>query len=165
MEWCVLIGSRLNGRQRSRDRQLTQRGDTTISEPAQPQNMIRQLSRDTTLPVLENTHKRASNDHKTSIKRLVQAIAGIASQQQPTTPAIPKPASTNTLMFDQKNEQFELFEDLLHAMLRLQPEEIKAKKNKHFSRAFEVRSIKNIFRNINATNKRTLGDVLIVSKL
>ena len=51
----------------------------THREPTQPQNMTRQPLRDTTLPVLENNDKRASNDHKTPIKILAEAIAGIAS--------------------------------------------------------------------------------------
>ena len=69
-------------------------------EPTQPQNMIIQMLPDITLPILENTHKRASNDHNTSITRLAEAIAGIASQQPPTISAILKPASANTLTFE-----------------------------------------------------------------
>ena len=36
-------------------------------DPTQPQNMIRQMSRDTTLPILESNYKRVSNDHTTLI--------------------------------------------------------------------------------------------------
>ena len=68
----------------------------THCEPTQPKHLIRQLSRDTTLPISENTQKRAFNDHNTSIDRLVEAIARIASQQ-PTTSATLNPASTNIL--------------------------------------------------------------------
>ena len=49
------------------------------SEPTQPQNKIYRLSRAAILPILETTHKRASNIYNTSINRLVEAIAGIAS--------------------------------------------------------------------------------------
>ena len=84
--------------------------------------MIRQKSRDTIVPILENTHKRASNDHNTSINRLAEAIAGIAFQQQPTTYATLKQASTNTLMFDRKSEKFEIYEDLFQTLPKMQPE-------------------------------------------
>ena len=83
-------------------------------EPTQPQNMIRQMSRDTTLPILENTHKRATNYHNTSNNRLAKKISRTASHQRPTTSALLEPASTNTLVLDGKNEKFELFEDLFH---------------------------------------------------
>ena len=39
-----------------------------------------------------------------------------------------KPVSTNTLIFDGKNEKFELFEDLFQTMPRMQPEMTKALK-------------------------------------
>ena len=46
--------------------------------------MIGQLSRETTLPILEENHKRTLTDHKSSIKK-ADAFAGNASQQQATT--------------------------------------------------------------------------------
>ena len=75
----------------------------THREPTQSQNMIRQLSQDTTLSILENTHERASNDHNASINRILEAFAGITYQQRLALSAISKPASRNTLMFGGKN--------------------------------------------------------------
>ena len=49
----------------------------------QPQHMITQLSRDTTLPIVSENHKRTPTDHSTSVNRLAKAIAGIASHQRP----------------------------------------------------------------------------------
>ena len=123
-------------------------------EPTQPQNMIRQPSRDTTMPISKNTHKRQAKDQNTSIKRLAEAIAGIASQQRTATSAILKPASTNIIMFIGKNEKIQLFEIFFHTMLsllsnknevlRINPPHAHLKKD-------ELR----IFYNNNATNKRT----------
>ena len=84
--------------------------------------MIRQLSRNITLTILDENRKQASTDHNTSINRLAEAIAGIVSQQRHTASAILKPASTNTLLIDGKNEKFEIIEDLFHTMLKMQLE-------------------------------------------
>ena len=45
---------------------------------------------------------------------------------------MPKPVSTNTLIFDGKNKKFELFEDLFHTMLKMQPEMTEVMKINHF---------------------------------
>ena len=67
-------------------------------EPTQPQNMIRQMT------PLYLCWKTPANGHpKTTTLQLT-------SQQQPTTSAILKPASTSTSMFDGKNKKVELFE-------------------------------------------------------
>ena len=108
-----------------------------------------------------NAHKGASNHHKTRNNRLANAIAGIASQQRPKTPAILKLASTNTLLFDRKNEKFPLFEDLFHKKFKTQPEMTEAMKINHFHARLKQDALQT-FRKINATNKRTLEDVLIV---
>ena len=72
-----------------------------------------------------------------------------------------KPVSTNKLIFDGKNEKFELFEDLFHTMLKKQPEMTEAIKIKHFHAHLRKEALQT-FRNISALNKRTLADVLIV---
>ena len=84
--------------------------------------MIRQFSRTTALPILDENHKRALTNHSASINRLAEDVAEIVSQQRPAASAIPKPFSTSTLMFDGKIDQFEQFEDLFHTMLNMQPE-------------------------------------------
>ena len=72
-----------------------------------------------------------------------------------------KPVSTNTLIFDGKSEKFELFEDLFHTMLKMQPEMTEAMKINH-SHAHLRKDALQTFRNISASNKKTLDDVLIV---
>ena len=72
-----------------------------------------------------------------------------------------KPVSTNTLIFGGKNEKFELFEDLFHTMLKMQPEMTEAMKINHF-RAHLRKEALQTFRNISAANKKTLDEVLIV---
>ena len=72
-----------------------------------------------------------------------------------------KLVSTNTLIFDGKNEKFELFEDLFHTMLKMQPEMTEAIKINHFHAQLRKEALQT-FRNISALNKKTLDDVLIV---
>ena len=72
-----------------------------------------------------------------------------------------EPVSTNTLIFDGKNEEFELFEDLFHTMLKMQPEMTEAMKINHFLAHLRKDALQT-FRNISALNKKTLDDVLIV---
>ena len=113
------------------------------------------------MPILENSHKRVSNDNKTSIKRLAEAIAGIAPQKRSTTSAILKRATTNTLMLDVKYEIFDRFEDIFHTKLEMQPEMTEAMKINHLYAYLRKEALQTIH-NINATNKRTLEDVLKV---
>ena len=72
-----------------------------------------------------------------------------------------KPVSTNTIIFDGKNEKFKLFEDLFHTMLKMQPEITEAIKIKHFHAHLRKEALQT-FRNISAVNRKTLDDVLIV---
>ena len=43
-----------------------------------------------------------------------------------------RPVSTTTLTFDGKSEKFELFEDLFHTMIKMQPDMTKTMKLNHF---------------------------------
>ena len=72
-----------------------------------------------------------------------------------------KPVSTNTLIFDGKNEKFELFEDLFHTLLRMQPEMTEAVKINHFHAHLRKEALQT-FRKTSASNNKTLDDVLIV---
>ena len=72
-----------------------------------------------------------------------------------------KPVSANTLIFDGKNEKVELFEDLFNTMLKMQPEITEAMKINHFLAHLRNDALQT-FRNISASNKKTLDDVLIV---
>ena len=72
-----------------------------------------------------------------------------------------KPVSTNTIIFDGENENFEFFEDLLHTMHKIQPEMTEAMKINHFHAHLGKEALQT-FRNMSASNKKILDDVLIV---
>ena len=111
--------------------------------------------------MVEQTPRNQNSDANNSINRLPDAIAGIATRQPPQAATMLKPVSTNTLNFDGKNEKFELFEDLFHTMLKMQPEMTNAMKINHFHADLGKEALQT-FRNISALNKKTLDDVLIV---
>ena len=127
----------------------------------QYQNLSTQVSQDNHLPVVEQTPANQNLDANNSINRLADAIAGITTQQRPQAATMLKPVSTNTLIFDGKYEKFELFEDLFHTMLKMQPEMTEAMKINHFHAHLRKDALQT-FRNISAVNKKTLDDVLIV---
>ena len=127
----------------------------------QYQNLSTQVSQDNHLPVVEQTPAIQNLDANNSINRLADAIAGITTQQRPQAATMLKPVSTNTLIFDGKNEKFELFEDLFHTMLKMQPEMTEAMKINHFHAHLRKDALQT-FRNISAVNKKTLDDVLNV---
>ena len=141
---------------------LTGRIVTPRNPPShQYQNPSTQVSQDNNIPVVEQTPRNQNPDANNSNNRLSDAIAGIATQQRPQAATMLKPLSTNTLIFDGKNEKFELFEDLVHTMLKLQPEMTEAMKTNHFHAHLRKEALQT-FRNISALNKKTLDDVLIV---
>ena len=111
--------------------------------------------------MVEQTPRNQNSDANNSINRLADAIAEIATQQRQQAATMLKPVSTNTLIFDGKNEKFGLFEDLFHTMLKMQPEITEAMKINHFHAHLHKDALQT-FRNISATNKKTLDDVLIV---
>ena len=85
----------------------------------------------------------------------------MATQQRPQAATMLKTVSTNTLIFDDKNEKFELFEDLFHTRLKMQPEMTEDKKIKLFHAHLRKDELQT-FRTISASNRKTLDDVLIV---
>ena len=127
----------------------------------QYQNLSTQVSQDNNLPVAEQTPRNQNLDANNSINRLADAFAGIATQQRPQAATMLKPVSTSTLIFDGKNEKFELFEDLFHTMLKMQPKMTEAMKINHFHAHLRKEALQT-FRNISALNKKTLDDVLIL---
>ena len=138
---------------------LTGRIVTPRNPPShQYQNLLTQVSQDNNLPMVEQTPRNQNSDANNSINRLADAIAGIATQQRPQAATMLKPVSTSTLIFDGKNEKFELFEDLFHTMLKMQPEMTEAMKINHFHAHLRKDALQT-FRNISALNKKTLDDV------
>ena len=141
---------------------LTGRIQTPRNPPSnQYQNLSTQVSQGNNFPVVEQTPRNQNLDTNNSINSLADAIAGIATQPRPQAVTMLKPVSTNTLIFDGKNEKFELLEDLFHTMLKMQPEMTEAMKSNHF-RAHPRKEALQTFINISASNKKTLDDVLIV---
>ena len=90
----------------------------------QNQNSSTQVSQDNNLAGAEQTPRNQNSDANNinSINRLVDARAGIATQQQPQTATILIPVSTNILIFGENNEKFALFDDLFHKMFKTQRE-------------------------------------------
>ena len=111
--------------------------------------------------MVEQTPRNQNSDENNSINRLVDAIAGIATQQRPQAATLLKPISTITLIFDSKNEKFELSEHLFHTMLKMQPELTEAMKTFPFHAHLRKEALQR-FRNESASNKQTLDDVLLV---
>ena len=72
-----------------------------------------------------------------------------------------KTISANTLSFDGKNEKFELFEDLFHTMLKMQPGMTEQMKINHFHATLRKDALQT-FKNINQTSRNTLEDVLAI---
>ena len=141
---------------------LTGRISTPRNPPShQYQNLSTQVSQNNNLPMVEQKPRNQNSDANNSINRLAHAITGIATQQQPQASTMLKPVSTITIIFDGKNEKFELFEDLFHTKLKVQPEMTEAIKINNFHAHLRKEALQT-FRNINASNKRTLDDVLIV---
>ena len=141
---------------------LTGRIETPRNPPShQYQNLSTQVLQDNSLPMVEHTPRNQNLEANNSINRLADAIAGITTQQRPQAATMLKPVSTNILIFDGKNEKFELFEDLFHTMLKMQPEMTETMKINRFHAHLRKEALQ-IFRNISASNKKTLGDVLIV---
>ena len=141
---------------------LTGRISTPRNPPShQHQNLSTQVSQDNNLPMVEQTPRNQNSDANISIIRLVDAIARIATQQRPQAAIMLKPVSTSTIIFVGKNEKFELFEDLIHTMLKMQPEMTEAIKINHFRAHLRKEALQTI-RKISASNRKTLGDILIV---
>ena len=72
-----------------------------------------------------------------------------------------RPVSTTTLTFDGKSEKFELFEDLFHTMIKMQPDMTETMKINHFHSLLRKNALQT-FRNINTANRQTLEDILAV---
>ena len=102
--------------------------------------------------MVEQTPRNQNSDASKSNNRLVDAIAGIATQQLSQATTMLQP---NTSIFHGENKKFELFEDLFNAMLKMDPEMTEAKKNIHFHAHLQKEALQKL-RNISASNKKLL---------
>ena len=110
---------------------------------------------ETTLPVAEPVTTEQPQD---PINRLADVL--VNHQNKPQTMTI-RPVTTNPMKFDGKTEKFELFEDLFHTMIKMQPAMTEQMKINHFHSLLRKGALQT-FRNINSTNRQTLEDVLVI---
>ena len=111
---------------------------------------------DTTIPAQERTAPATESD---PINRLADILTSM--QNQPTAQQlIIRSVNSNTMTFGGKSEKFELFEDLFHTMIKMQPEMSEQMKINHFHPLLRKIAL-HTFRNISTANRQTLEDVLV----
>ena len=73
------------------------------------------------IPAHTNTQNVNSKTPVDPINRLADVIMGMYNKPSAQTLTV-RPVSTTTLTFDGKSESFELFEDLFHTLIKMQPD-------------------------------------------
>ena len=102
--------------------------------PMQSRNPLRKQtsnndeSQDTTPQFPETTTPTTPSD---TIYRRAEVLVGMNNRPSAQTLMV-RPVSTPTLTFDSKSEKFELFEDLFHTMIKMQPDMTETMKINHF---------------------------------
>ena len=81
-------------------------------------------------------------------------------QNKPQSMTI-RPVQTTPMTFDAKSEKFELFQDLFHTMIKMQPAMTEQMLINHFCSLLRKGALQT-FRNINSINRQTLEDVLVI---
>ena len=115
------------------------------------------INLDTTIPAQERIATAVDPD---PISRLADVLTNM--QNRPTAQQLTiRPVKSNTMTFDGKTEKFELFEDLFHTMIKMQPEMTEQMKINHFHYLLRKNALQT-FRNISSANRQTLEDVLII---
>ena len=112
---------------------------------------------DTTVPVMDNPSTSSPID---PIERLADVLVNMQNRPQTQHLTI-RPVNSTTMTFDGKSGKFELFEDLFHTMIKMQPEMTEQMKINHFHSLLRKGALQT-FRNINSTNRQTLEDVLVI---
>ena len=115
------------------------------------------INLDTTIPAHERLVTVADPDPITRLADVLTTIQNRPTAQQLTI----RPVNSNTMTFDGKSENFELFEDLFHTMIKMQPEMTEQMKINHFHSLLRKNALQT-FKNINSTNRQTLEDVLVI---
>ena len=126
-------------------------------EPLQRHNPTDHESQEAIPQVPETTASTTPSD---PIHRLAEVLVGMNNRPATQTLMV-RPVSTTTLTFDGKSEKFELFEDLFHTMIKMQPDMTETMKINHFHSLLRKNALQT-FRNINTANKQTLEDILAV---
>ena len=113
------------------------------------------VSLDTTLPAPNQKSLKYPRD---PLNRLADVLVNLQNKPQSMTI---RPVRTTPMTFDIKSENFELFEDLFHTMIKMQPAMTKQMKINHFHSLLRKGALQT-FRNINSINRQTLEDVLVI---
>ena len=117
------------------------------------QQSTHNISLDTTLPAPE-----APEPPQDPFNRLADVLVNLQNKPQFMTI---RPVQTTPMTFDGKSEKFELFEDLFHTMIKMQPTMTEQMKINHFHSLLRKGALQT-FRNINSINRQTLEDVLVI---
>ena len=115
------------------------------------------INLDTTIPAQERNAPAALTDPITRLADVLTTIQNRPTAQQLTI----RPVNSNTMTFDGKSEKFELFEDLFHTMIKMQPEMTEQMKINHFHSLLRKNALQT-FQNISSSNRQTLEDVLVI---
>ena len=126
-------------------------------EPLQRHNSTNPESQDTIPQVPETTAPTIPSDPS---NQLPEVLVGRNNRPSAQTLMV-RPVSTTTLTFDGKSEIFELFEDLFHTMIKMQPDMTETMKVNHFHSLLRKNALQT-FRNKNTANRQTLEDILAV---
>ena len=112
---------------------------------------------DAAIPAQERIATATDSDPITRLADVLTTMQNRPTAQQLTI----RPVNSNTMTFDGKSEKFELFEDLFHTMIKMQPEMTEQMKINHFH-SFLRKNALQTFRNISSSNRQTLEDVLVI---
>ena len=115
------------------------------------------INLDTTIPAHERIATAADSDPITRLADVLTTMQNRPTAQQLTI----RPVNSNTMTFDGKSEKFELFEDLFHTMIKMQPEMTEQMKINHFHSLLRKNALQT-FRIISSNNRQTLEDVLVI---
>ena len=105
------------------------------------------LNLDTTIPAQDRLAPPVESDPISRLADVLTSIQNRPAAQQLTI----SPVNSNTMTFDGKNEKFELFEDLFHTMIKMQPEMSEQIKINHFHSLLKKNALQT-FRNIGPAN-------------
>ena len=107
------------------------------------------INLDTTIPAQERIATAADSDPITRLADVLTTMQNRPTAQQLTI----RPVNSNTMTFDGKSEKFELFEDLFHTMIKMQPEMTEQMKINHFHSLLRKNALQT-FRNISSSNRQ-----------
>ena len=113
------------------------------------------VSLDTTLPAPDPAVPELPQD---PFNRLADVLVSL--QNKPDSMTI-RSVQTTPITFDGKSEKFELFEDLFHTMIKMQPAMTEQIKINHFHSLLRKGALQT-FKNINSINCQNLDDVLVI---